>query len=132
MKKKIIGKCKQCGQCCKNIYLDLHFNDEKILKMDFSDKLKEAIGSFIIKNPLFDFSNANKIIFKKDSLHISGIECKALIKKKGKYYCSIHDNKPRLCSNHPSEDSAILKGCGYRKIKVKDEKDRQKKARKKK
>ena len=128
--KKIIGKCKQCGACCKNTRLDFGIPIEHpydFLRNDFNDFIERFIGAHIRLNPHFDFTKANRIeiytIGDRIRGHISGIQCKALVKKGKKYICTIHDrDKPDVCVRHPSVNHILCKGCGYKIINVKDKK----------
>ncbi len=128
--KKLIGKCKNCGQCCKDIRLDFEIPIEHkydFLRNDFNDFLEHFIGAHIRQNPNFDFTKANKIEIyaRTDRIrgHIEGVECKALVKKGKKYICSTHDfDKPNTCVKYPDEDSILREGCGFRKIEVKKKK----------
>lgn len=103
-----------CGQCCRMIHFseDAHYNIQS--KLDFPDH------NFINKNmeylgPSYKIPGA----FKRrngDSWHV--YRCK-LITEDNK--CSIHENKPILCSGYPwyengkNYDSCPwpYKGCGY-------------------
>ncbi len=115
-KKVLIGKCKQCGKCCKDIPLDCWMDNKNLMRIKLEDKFTWAVGKLTIKNPFFDFSDITGINFNKNAVHILGVECRALIKKRGKYYCSIHDEKPKLCIEHPQVGHILLKGCGYKII----------------
>ena len=132
-KSKVIGKCKQCGQCCKKIFIDMNFSDKEyiinkkeFLRNNFGLFIEQLIGCHLKANPYLDLSKANHINFYQleDGRirgHIYNIDCKALIKKKGKYFCKLHDNKPDICKNYPNINSTkLFVGCGYKIIKVKE------------
>lgn len=132
--KKIIGKCKQCGQCCRDIPLDFSLFDENrnkefIRNFDKSkiyEFVEHFIGCHIMKNPYLNFSKVYEIEFcdegNRINGHIRGVNCKALIKKGKKYFCSIQGDKPIICKNYPTINSIIREGCGFKKIEVKDKK----------
>ena len=127
---KIYGKCRMCGGCCQDIRVDGHFNSKypgQFLRTNFEDIVKKTIAQHVKENPHLDFSNACGIeIYERYGTiycHISGIECKALIKDGKKYKCKFHGkNKPNMCKNYPSANSIIRIGCGHfkRKIKIKN------------
>ena len=129
---KIKGKCKQCGKCCKNIQLDLKVDTESLLKINLNEIRDDLILRHIKNNPHLDFSKSVclNVDMDKDSvvMRIYGIECRALKKRKGKYFCSIHKNKPSICERYPQPTSRLLKGCGYKE--VEEDEKKQKKARK--
>ncbi len=96
-KKKIIGKCKQCGECCRDLQLDVaDYNAKPPIQRNLDDQFTEALGGFIRENPHLDFKNISSVLFNERSIHVCGIECTALKQKGRKFYCSIHGNKPKL------------------------------------
>lgn len=113
---KITGNCKQCGQCCKDISLDVWgVTETSILETDINKRLKNAIGEWVIANPYFDFTKVKKIIITDESIHVQGVNCRALVKKNGKYFCKIHKNRPQLCKDYPNENTTLFfKGCGFK------------------
>ena len=133
---KIIGKCKNCGQCCRDLRLEMtttfSSKPKNVLQIDLNKQRDDFISKHIKDNPYLDFSQVEDIKIEqieKYSFRLTfyNIQCRALIKKKGKYYCSIHKNKPALCEAYPSVTSEILKGCGYKKVKEKNDRQKRKK-----
>ena len=117
--KKITGKCKQCGQCCKDISLDIKFPNsfkfKELIREDFNKAIEEMVGVHTAKNPYWDFSNIYSIQINKKSIHISGVTCRALEKVGKKYICPIHNQRPEICREYPQSDSIIFKLCGFKK-----------------
>lgn len=125
--KKIVGKCKQCGKCCRDIQVDrsVTFNNPKeMIRYDFNDLIEGTIGIHTRDNPYLDFSKINEINFDREGdfwfLKIYGVECRALKKVKGKFICTIHKNKPYICKKYPGANSKLRPGCGYHKRTIKE------------
>ena len=119
---KIIGKCKQCGKCCKDIQLDLKLGrgDLSLLRMDLDKMKDDLILTHIKQNPHLDLSKSIYLNFLIEddmvAMKLFNVECRALRKRKGKYFCSVHKNKPPICEKFPQANSTLHKGCGYKKI----------------
>lgn len=123
---KIIGKCRQCGKCCRDLILDVTFPRSfkypygNLVREDFNALIEEAIGTHLKKNPHLDFRKVHTVKITSNSIHISGVECLALKKKGNKFICSLHKNKPEICKDYPQPNSILRKGCGFKKRKIKN------------
>lgn len=92
-------KCNQCGKCCKGIRLDFELDDE--LKQHFYEiHEKEAFEL----HPIY-------ILFRDTQKNYKYYNCNKL--KDG--ICSIHESKPQICKDYPSQDGHSIKdiNCGY-------------------
>lgn len=113
-----MNKCKMCGQCCRMIHLqrrdtewiqkDNISEDAIFIKNNWKYKgTSKEVGGFVRKNDISD-------------IFYDVYECK-LITDYNK--CSIHENKPRICSGYPwyekgkTFDSMLwpYPGCGFEK-----------------
>ena len=124
---KLVGKCKQCGQCCRNMFLDFEIpmKHKDFIREDFNEFIESLIGAHSKKNPHLDFSKVDEIkIYRMPENrmrgHIYGVNCRALKKRGKKYFCLFHNDKPAICKNYPVESSSkFFKGCGFKLIRIK-------------
>ena len=106
--------CKMCGQCCRMLHFpdDVHYNIQGKSNSEIYNFLKENMEYL---GPSYKIPGA----FKRrngDSWHV--YRCK-LVTDDNK--CSIHENKPMMCSGYPWYDAGKgygscpwpYKGCGY-------------------
>lgn len=127
-KQKIIGKCKSCGGCCKNIQLDscLDSQHKEFIRTDFNKIIKGAIGVHLKDNPHLNISECHRITFSlindRTFCFINGVECNKVIQEGKRFLCGIHEDKPTICKDYPCNDSMVFKGCGYKKITIKEKK----------
>ncbi len=100
---KIIGACKQCGQCCKKIFsTNLYYKGEfDLMQKDYPEfKRFEILG----------ISEQKKLVFW----------CKMLGEDNK---CSDYENRLDLCKKYPFEKvnkGRLFNNCGFKKIPVKE------------
>ncbi len=100
---KIIGSCKQCGQCCKKIFSTNLYNKSEfdLMQKDYPEYERfEILG----------ISEQKKLVFR----------CKML---GGDNKCSDYENRLDLCKKYPFEKSKkgrLFKNCGFKKKPVKE------------
>lgn len=106
--KRRTGSCKKCGNCCKDLYIDVKLS--QVTDYEFEDYLK-WINCHV---------NVNAIVkdFKKREIEINiKNPCKHLKDNgDGTYSCAIHENKPEICRHYPEEDYGddVSHNCGYK------------------
>ncbi len=107
LKKKYLryGKCKKCGCCCENIYVR-HGKDLIKSKEDF-EKIKDTDS--------YSFYQHITIVGKDDFGLI--FSCDRFDKEKR--LCTMHNKRPSICRNYPSEEifsfgAALQEKCGFR------------------
>lgn len=102
-----VGKCLECGRCCKNIYVKhgkSFIKDEKVF-----NRLK----------PLHTFYFDLEIIGKDDMGLV--FACKNLDETTKR--CKIHKKRARICRDYPMEEifkmgGTLAEGCGYRFVPI--------------
>lgn len=85
-----MGECKQCGECCKFIVLDITgMSKDERLWLSYHEKC---------------FLFNDKLIIK--------VRCKHLVKRNRKYICDIHntDKYPQMCKEAPCIKNDINRG----------------------
>lgn len=98
----IDGACKQCGNCCRNLLL---VDDHQIIKDAASfERLKKKL-------PIYK-------IFRRKTIQDDGQWVFKCTKLTHHNTCSIHDQRPPICSNYPTKqmlrmNGELLEGCGY-------------------
>ena len=98
-----VGKCLRCGKCCTM---------EHLFK-SMPRKDKEALR----KN--------NPILYRLFALAAKQkVKCPYLEYRNGKAYCTIYPNRPQFCREYPATPEDLIPGCGYRFIKVEEERER--------
>jgi len=115
-----MGKCNQCGMCCRAIAL-------RYTKKEIAATWSDINGKFMVKN----WVRISKKQALKNNPHVAHLQklyaeegsttywyaCKLL--KDG--LCSVHENKPPICSGYPWYDQQPDKGeylysatCGFK------------------
>jgi Fe-S-cluster containining protein len=91
----ILGSCKKCGGCCRFFVLSVP---------------KRLYGKKDIIRWL-EFHGVKKIapIVKEELRLVIPLPC---LKLNGNL-CLIHDRRPRMCRDFPSNEDQLLPGCGY-------------------
>ena len=115
--------CKQCGNCCSSFYLgETEVDWENVINF-----IKEEHGEILEIIDLKGKPHHHKINSKDDIPWVALDEClcpflKRLKDKKdkftSKFYCEIHDFKPKDCVNFPMDKEHALDYCdcpGYNK-----------------
>jgi len=91
-------KCDRfCGECCKKLLVQVGKEEiKKIKNLGYKD--------FLFEDPF----NKNRFFLKKNE---NGW-CTFLEKnKEGKYSCTIHKNRPKICNKYPFFDKKPIKSC---------------------
>lgn len=124
-----MGQCNRTGGCCRFILLD--YSPEEIQKA-YEEWIKETTGRRQIQDihliyPML--AGRYRGVLDRDGIkkHVYG-PCKNLEQKDGIAFCSIHENRPRMCSGYPhyeskrevfmsatppQENPGYMRGCGY-------------------
>ncbi len=113
-----IGNCKLCGQCCKDLALEVEIPIEpngKSIKELAKIKKQKEIQRYIKKG--YKDVEASRITWlTKDLMKFTiSLTCPYLENKK----CVIHkergySKKPAFCQRFPTPEVTRPKGCGYR------------------
>lgn len=107
-----VGKCKKCGDCCRDIALNI--NGEKVKKIeDFEILIKE--------NP----SYANFQLKMIGPEGVLSFECAKLGEDS---LCMIYEKRPDVCIDYPEPDllkcgGDVINSCGYYLVPPEDFKD---------
>lgn len=91
-KKKRVGYCYRCGNCChgRPLYDSLMKND------DLPQEVKLAITFLDSK--------------------IDDMNCPHCVYKGGVAFCSQYPDRPHFCKSYPEVEGDLIKGCGFKFI----------------
>lgn len=106
--KKRVGKCKQCGNCCKDFIIDMRVGS--VTDFEFTEYLRWLEGHVGVEANIVDFKGRQVELLIRN-------QCKHLAKNDdGTYMCGINDSKPDICKRYPEEDygDEIAKNCGFK------------------
>ncbi len=105
---KRTGSCRQCGNCCRDFYIDLRVGS--VTDYEFTEYLKWLDAHVGVEANIKDFKG------RDIELHIMN-PCKYLVDNmNGTFSCAIHDDKPDVCKRYPEEDyhDEVSRHCGYK------------------
>lgn len=107
---KRTGQCKQCGNCCRDFFIDI--NVPNVTDYEFTEYVR-WLGAHV-------GVDANILNFKGREVELKiNNPCKYLKDNgDGTFSCEIHDQKPEICKHYPEEDyhDDVSKNCGFKFI----------------
>ncbi|MCD1294967.1 zinc/iron-chelating domain-containing protein [Methanocella sp. CWC-04] len=106
--KKKTGKCNQCGNCCRDFFIDV--NLDQVTDYEFMDYIKWLSCHMNVEVKVKDHKRRKIEIQVKNP-------CKHLVDNgDGTYSCAIQENKPEICRHYPEEDyeDDISSKCGFK------------------
>jgi Fe-S-cluster containining protein len=104
------GSCKQCGNCCKDLVIDLHVGG--MTDYEFTDYIRWLDGHEGIQAGIKNFKTRDVELQIKS-------RCKHLIANgDGTFACDVQDSKPDICKRYPEQDYSddISRECGFKFI----------------